>query len=347
MAKIIASKEVGFFDDELRVQALQERDPLHKLDATMDWSSFERMIEEGFAKELKNNAGRPRYSYLLMFKILVLQRYYNMSDEQAEFQILDRVTFQNFLGLNRADDVPDARTIWLFREKLADAGLERKLFEMFVGFLKAQQLIAKEGKIIDASFVEVPRQRNTREENAQIKKGETPEAWKNNLHKLRHKDVDARWTKKNQETYYGYKDHVKSDVKNKFIEDYTETDAAVHDSQPVEKLTKKGDGSLHADSAYQGEEIAKDLKEKKIESHICEKGYRNHPLTEEQKHNNRIKSKTRCRVEHIFGFITNTMKGFYLRYIGRKRIRSAIGMINLVYNMFRYVQVRKSQLQPN
>ncbi|MFZ5807624.1 MAG: IS5 family transposase [Verrucomicrobiota bacterium] len=346
MAKIIVNKEVGFFDQELRAQSLQERDPLYKLDLAMDWSPFEKMLEEGFAKELKNNAGRPRYGYLMMFKISVLQRYYNMSDEQAEFQIKDRLTFQKFLGLSAVDDVPDARTIWLFREKLADAGLERKLFDMFVGFLKDQQLIAKEGKIIDASFVEVPRQRNSREENAQIKKGETPEAWKNQMNKLRHKDVDARWTKKNQETYYGYKDHVKSDVKNKFIENYTETDASVHDSQPVDQLTKKGDGALHADSAYQGEEIANDLAAKKIENHICEKGYRNHPLTEEQKQNNRLKSKIRCRIEHIFGFITNTMKGFYLRYIGRKRNRSAIGMINLVYNMFRYVQVsrKKSQL---
>lgn len=333
------------FDHELRVQALEQSDPLHKLAEVIDWTSFEKILEEGFAKECKSRAGRPRYGYLLMFKILVLQRYYNMSDEQAQFQIADRLTFQKFLGLSMADGVPDARTIWLFREKLAKAGLERKLFEMFVGFLQRQQLIAKEGKIVDASFVEVPRQRNSREENDEIKKGNIPSDWKDN--KLRHKDVDARWTKKNEQTFYGYKDHIKADAKNKFIEDYVQTDAAVHDSQPLSQLTKKGDGSLYADSAYQGKTIAQDLVVKEIASHICEKGYRNHPLTEEQKQNNRAKSKIRCRIEHIFGFITNTMRGFYLRYIGRKRIASAIGMINLVYNLFRYVQIKRVHPQPD
>ena len=131
-----------------------------------------------------------------MFKILILQRYYNISDDQAEYQICDRLSFMRFLGLTLADDVPDSKTIWNFRERVTDLDLAEVLFELFIKELTKLNLIIHEGKIIDASFVEVPKQRNSREENKAIKEGNIPADWQNTSHKLAQKDTDARWTKK-------------------------------------------------------------------------------------------------------------------------------------------------------
>ncbi len=135
------------------------------------------------------------------------------------------------------------------------------------------------------------------------------------------------------------------DRATKLIEDYEVTEASVHDSQAVEDLVEKGDGTLHADSAYSGEKIETILKEKCVKGEICEKGYRNHPLTEKQKKSNRKKSRIRARVEHIFGFMTNTMRdGLKMRWIGMRRIALGIGLLNLVYNMARYEQIKRLKL---
>jgi IS5 family transposase len=205
-------------------------------------------------------------------------------------------------------------------------------------------LVGKEGKMVDASFVEAPRQRNSREENAQIKEGSVPENWKQHPAKLIHKDVDARWTKKNNENHYGYKNHVKAQTSTKLIEDYEVTNASVHDSQLLDRFVSKGDGSIHADSAYKSQEFDTMIQSREVANHICEKGYRNAPLTELQKQANRLKSKVRSRVEHIFGFMTNSMKALRVRCIGIRRTRCAVGLMNLVYNMARYEQIVRLEL---
>lgn len=134
----------------------------------------------------------------MMFKILVLQHMCHLSDEQTEYQILYSTSFRNFLGLTSGDKVPDARTIWAFREQLTQRGLFKKMFDSFYKFLENNDLILKEGIIIDGSFVELPRQRNSREENKRIKENQGDELWNGEAekNKRRHKDTDARWTKK-------------------------------------------------------------------------------------------------------------------------------------------------------
>lgn len=344
------TKEVrGFFDEEFRLGKLtSQKDPLVKLKERIDFEVFRPLLEKAFSKEEKGIGGARPYDYVLMFKILILQRYYNISDDKMEFQILDRLSFMRFLELTISDKVPDAKTIWLFRENLTKKNLSEKLFFLFLEELKKKGLLGSEGKIVDASFVEVPIQRNNREENKKIKEGEIPEEWKEKPHKFSQKDSEARWTKKNGRSYYGYwesiplgKDHIKADAKSKLIETYTVTDASVHDSQETEDLlTEKDEGqSLNADSAYSGEEIAALVEKNKMKNQIHEKGYRNKPLTERQKESNKIKSKTRARVEHIFGFIENSMNGSFIRSIGIKRATAIIGLMNLTYNMFRVIQL--------
>ena len=337
------SKAIGFFDEDFRLGKLSQLgDPLERLSKGIDFEIFRPILTEKLHVEPKNKGGRRPYDYILMMKILVLQRYYNISDDQAEYQICDRLSFMRFLGLTIADDVPDSKTIWLFRERLTDLGLVEILFDTFIKKLEELNLIIHEGKIIDASFVEVPRQRNRRDENAQIKAGETPQEWLSEPNKLAQKDTDARWTKKNEETFYGYKNHIKADSKSKLITAYEVTDAAVHDSQPTcSLLDAKDEGQpLHIDSAYVGETLDKKLREeKKVIPQVIEKGYRSNPLTEDQKKSNKEKSRTRVRVEHIFGFVENSMNGSFIKSIGKQRCTAIIGLINLVYNLFRKTQI--------
>jgi IS5 family transposase len=153
--------------------------------------------------------------------------------------------------------------------------------------------------------------------------------------------MDARWTQKNKVNYFGYKNHVKQDAGSKLIVGYTVTDASVHDSQTMEALLNGHDRGevFYADSAYGGEPQEKIISEKEMKSPVCEKGYRNHPLTEEQKACNRKKSKVRARVEHIFGFPEMSMKGMYIYNIGIRRAAAVIGLMNLTYNMFRKIQL--------
>ena len=246
-----------------------------------------------------------------------------------------------FLDLTIADDVPDSKTVWHFKEQLVDLELVESLFLLFIAELEKLNLIVNEGKIVDASFVETPRQRNSREENAMIKKGETPASFVENEHQLAQKDLDARWIKKNNISYYGYKNHIKVDSKSKIITGYLVTDASVHDSQVLDNLLdSKDEGQpLWADAAYTGEKQEETIEAKKMTNEVCEKGCRNNPLTPAQKDSNTEKSRTRSRVEHIFGFMEMSMNEMYLYCIGKKRTNAMIGLMNLTYNMFRKIQL--------
>jgi IS5 family transposase len=297
-------------------------------------------------KERKSNAGAKPIDVVLMFKVLVLQQLNNLSDDRIEYHIRDRLSFMRFLGLQLEDLVPDAKTVWLFRERLKHAGLMDVLFARFHEQLAAQGYVARNGQMIDATFIEVPKQRNRREENEQIKAGETPTDWQGPeiKAKLRQKDVDARWTKKNDEKHYGYKNHVNVDQDHKLIQRFMVTDAAVHDSQVFDFVLDQanqddgGKRAVYADSAYRSQEREAQLAAAGIPSQICEKGARGCPLNASQKMANRAKSKIRARVEHVFGAQAQ-MGGHIVRTIGMLRAQVKIGMMNLVYNMVRLTQL--------
>jgi len=336
----------GLFDDHFLMEKLTKLgDPFEKLNEYIDWRIFNFPLEAAFTSEIQDNnkGGRPPFPRLMMFKALLIQSLYNLSDDQLEYQIVERASFKRFLGLKKSDKVPDSKTFWLFREQLIEKGVIMDLFRTFNETLDSAGVFANEGKIVDASFVEAPRQRNTREENKHIKEtGTAPANWDANLNKKRQKDIDARWTKKNNTTFYGYKNHIKSDSKTKLIEEFEVTDASVHDSQPIENLlTEKDNGQpFYADSAYTGVEQEKIYKKKGVISQVNEKGYRNKPLTDQQKADNREKSRTRVRVEHIFGFVENSMNGSVIRTIGIVRAKAKIGMMNLTYNICRCTQLK-------
>ena len=172
------------------------------------------------------------------------------------------------MGLESGDKVPDEKTVWAFRKNLTNSGLIEDIFAKFTRYLESKRLIINEGKMVDASFTIAPRQRNTREENKMIKEGRGDELWNDKPNKKRHKDIDGRWTKKNGETFYGYKNHAKVDTKSKFIDNHEVTDASVHDSQPLDDLLTEKDEEqdFHADSAYTGEKQEKVISKYKMKN---------------------------------------------------------------------------------
>jgi len=329
--------QTGLFDWQQRFEELDKGgDPLVKLNALVDWEAFRPALETIREKERKSNAGRKPFDVIVMFKILILQSLYNLSDDQSEFQVRDRLSFMRFLGLTLGERVPDAKTIWLFRDQLTQADLVRTLFDQFDRFLRANGFAAQKGQIVDASIVQAPRQRNRREENQQIKDGQTPEDWSPD--KRRQKDVDARWTKKNGRSDYGYKNHIAIDAKHKLIRDYEVTSAAVHDSQVFEDLLDSDNSNqeVWADSAYRSQKSLAILSERGFREHLQRKGGRHRKLTAREKQGNHTRSKIRSRIEHVFGIQTQRAGTLLLRSIGHLRARAKIGLRNLAYNVTRY-----------
>lgn len=182
----------SLFDLENRYASLSEAgDPLERLNAVIDWEVFRPLLERIDAKERKTAAGRKPTCRVLMFKLLILQRLHNLSDERLQFQVTDRLSFMRFLGLLLSGDVPDARTVWAFREALKEHRLVAPLFERLNQALADLGVELKSGQIIDATFVPVPIQRNGRENNALIKADAVPVEWGKTPAKLAQKDIDG------------------------------------------------------------------------------------------------------------------------------------------------------------
>lgn len=329
----------GFFKELTKYAAIDHLgDPLKELNSMVDWNIFlPTLLEAVRPKQAKGPGGRPPYNPLLLFKILILQRLYNLSDEQAEYQINDRLSFMRFLELDMGDKVPDAKTIWLFRETLTKAGAADKLFVVFRQYLEQQGVITHTGSIVDASFVDRRKHIMSKQQYEQIKKGEVPEEWQGeeNVHKRQQMDMDMRSARKYKQLHIGYKMHNKVDDESKCIVNVIVTPANVGDGKVINQLVNETDQVVYADKGYFGKKIAKNLPEKVV-NQIHERASRNHPLSEEAKERNRNRSKKRGRVEHVFATMKYNMQCGVLRCVGLARAKMQVLMLCLVYNMRRY-----------
>ena len=288
--------QMGFFDLSDRYASLDAKnDPLLEIDRIVPWEDFRPLLKRIWRKPLKDRksrAGRKPWDEIIMFKALVLSALYNLSDDQIEFQVRDRLSFMRFRGLGLED--------CQWHLKFPQNGQIK--IPQFDGYLAGQGYIARGAQILDASIVPVPRNHNTREENKTIKSGEVPEDWMNKPNMRAQKDVDARWTKKHGRSHYGYKNHVNVDRKYKLIRRYHVTDTSVHDSQALADILTCDNTAkdVWADSAYRSAQTEKTLQDQKLRSQIHRKAHRNKPLTKTEKKGNNTKSSVRSRVEHVF-----------------------------------------------
>jgi IS5 family transposase len=349
--------QMGFFDLSRRYEGLdRKRDPLPLIANLVPWETFRPKLNAVFlqaglrtdGKDRKSAAGRKPWDEVVVFKALVLQSLYNLSDEQTEYQIRDRLSFMRFLGLGVEDGVPDATTLWLYREALVKAGVMQTLFGMFDAFLREQGCKAMGGQIVDASIVGAPKQRNSREENETIKSGAEPEDWEKKPAKRRQKDKDARWTQKNGLSFYGYKNHIAIDRRYKIVRRYSVTSAERHDSQEIDNLIDASNtcADIWGDSAYRSAEIERKLAERGLRSRIHRRAARGHKLTKREQAGNITRSRTRARVEHVFGHNVTAMGAKVVRTIGLARATVKVGMMNLAYNMSRFATLHRMAASP-
>ena len=239
--------EPGFFDVEERLKELSAKgDALERLNAIVDFEMFRADLERAVPRSERSKGGRPPYDHVLMFRVLILQSSHSLSDERTEYLIKDRLSFMRFLRLSLAQSVPDANSIWNFREALTRAKIDGKpaievLFTRFDAALTKAGFLAMGGQIIDATIVAAPKQRNTEAEKKDIKEGRIPEDWKRKPAKLRQKDRDARWTVKYSKAKpsedgakrvdlaipaFGYKNHIGIDRAHGLIRTWAATDAS-------------------------------------------------------------------------------------------------------------------------
>lgn len=318
-------------------------DPLVFLERHISWCGL-RGVMSGIRFNCESNGGkggRPPLDSLMMAKLLVLQSLYQLGDDVMEYQINDRLSFKRFLGLSVTEKSPDAKTIWLWRERVKKEGLEQRIFGWFEGELQRHGYAAKGGQMVDASFV--PTHKPTGKQDKQLKEG-TPLKPR----QLQQRDEDADFTKKGGVTYHGYKNHVQADVTHKFIRAFGVSPASLHDSQCFEQVLdipgKEADAEdrgVWADSAYRSADAEAMLQDNGLSSHVHERAYRNRPLTEEQKAANTERSRIRVRVEHIFGQMKTAMGGCMIHTIGIDRATVKIAFKNLAYNMQRFVMLQR------
>ncbi|MGE8136016.1 IS5 family transposase [Novosphingobium subterraneum] len=346
----------GFFDLSSRYEALSAAgDPLERLSGVVDFEVFRGPLIAGLRRSVRGKGGRPPFDPVMMFKILVLQALYSLSGEATVFQIKDRLSFQRFLGLGLDGPVPDATTVWLFRERLVQAKAIDKLFARFDAALTDRGYLAMGGQIIDATVVPAPKQRNTEEEKAAIKDGRIPEAWKAKPARLRQKDRDARWSVKYTKTkvkedadpkafkpvdlaipMFGYKNHVGIDRAHGLIRTWDASAANAHDGARLPNLisTSNTGSGVWADTAYRSKKNEAFLEKGMFKSHIHQRKPNRRAMPERVARANAKRSAVRSAVEHVFAGQKHRM-GLIVRTIGIARARIKIGMANLAYNFQR------------
>ena len=346
----------GFFDVDERLKRLSGLgDHLEAFAAAVDFEMFRGDLVSALGYADGAQGGRPPFDPVMMFKILVIQAMDNLSDERAEFLINDRMSFMRFLGLTLADRVPNARTIWLFREKLTKAGAIEGLFARFDAALRSSGYIAMSGQIVDATLVAAPKQRNSEEEKKAIKEGRIPDGWAEHPAKLRQKDRDARWTVKFSKAKerpdgtkppvdiaiptFGYQNHIAIDKGFGFIRKWTVTDAAAYEGARLrEGLLDKTNtaASVWADTAYRSAANEAFMAKNGFVSRIHRKKPKGRPMSDAVRRANALKSIVRSRVEHVFAEQKDRM-ALFIRTIGIARAKVKIGIANLVYNFKRLV----------
>lgn len=356
----MVAKQAGFFDIDDRLKRLSDLgDQLEAYAAAVDFEIFRADLEKTLAYSDGAKGGRPPYDAVPMFKILIIQAQNNLSDARAEFLISDRLSFMRFLGFGLHDRVPDAKTIWAFRERLTQARAIEGLFTRFDGALKEAGYIAMSGQLVDSSLIAAPKQRNTKEEKAAIKEGKTAEEiWSDSPAKARQKDVDARWTiqfakaRKREDgpappdiaiPSFGYKAHTGIDKRYRFIRRWDVTSAAAHDGRMLRRglLDKSNTGSgVWADSAYRSKTNETFIDKQGFTSHVHHRKPKGRPMPEHIRRGNKARSKHRAPIEHVYAVQKNVF-GLTVRTIGIARAKTKIGLANIAYNMRRLVQVQR------
>lgn len=349
------SRQAGFFDTDERLHWLSEAgDPLDRLASVVDFELFRPELDAALGRSDRAKGGRPPYDAVLMFRVLVLQTLYTLSDDQTEYQLRDRLSFMRFVGLGLADPVPDAKTIWLFREQLVRADAFDRLFERFDAVLRERGFLAMGGQIVDATIVEARRPRLTEAEKAVVKGGGTPEGWK--PARTRQIDRDGRWTLKRGRKRpappeggtkriatgeilvpaFGYKNHLSIDRAHGLIRRFAVTHAATHDGGQLHAVLDPTNtaSQVWADTAYRSKANLALIQRSGLRAELQRPKPRGRPMPAHIRRANAARATVRSAVEHVFAAQKSRAK-LVIRTIGLARARAKLALANITYNLTR------------
>ena len=331
-----------FAVDERLARLDKLNEPLLKLNQYVDFDAIAMAVDKACPRPARSKGGRPPYPTVLMVRALVIKYLWNMSFDQLEMQLLDRVRLQRFVGLQESACIPDAKTFWSFHEKLVQAGVADIIFDEVSRQLLSAGYWARGGQLIDATLIPVPVQRNNRDDNKLIKQGDIPEDWSEN--KRRQKDTDASWTRKHNKNHFGYKGSVNVDKRCKLIRKIHVSTASESDQKHIELVLDPMNTSktLYGDRGYT---MTDGLAKQGIRDAIQRRAPKNQELSKCQKRRNHRLAKTRARVEHVFGGLAQ-MGGKFVRSIGVVRAAFAIKFQATVYNMKRFTYLASGGLNP-
>jgi IS5 family transposase len=302
------SGQMGFGDMEATGR-LPESHFLKKIDDQVDWRPFEKVLEPLYHP----SRGRPSHPPLMMFKALLLQQWYSLSDPGLEEAICDRLSFQRFLGLSLTDPVPDETRICRFRNLLAQAGLGEGLFALLEEQLDAKGMIIRRGSLIDATLIKAqPHPPRRGEPNP---------------------DPEADWTRRGKDGHFGYKVHFSVDEGSGLLRRLALTAASVSESHLFEEMVIGDEAAVFADAAYDKDARKASLRHRGIFCGIINRPWRYRPITAQQKMWNKFFSGVRQAVERVIG----TMKCRYgmerCRYLGRVRNHNHLWLKGMCYNL--------------
>src|SRR3954471_4521664 len=358
--------QTGFFDVDERLKELSSKgDALERLNAIVDFEAFRPDLARAVPRSDGSKGGRPAFDHVLMWKILILQASHSLSDERTEFLIKDRLSFMRFLELGLSDAVPDANTIWTFREALTRATIDGKpaietLFRAYEASLTQAGFLAMGGQIIDASIVAAPKQRNTTAETSRRgafrRRGRTsPRSSHRRIGMRAGRSSSRRQSPLNDGSpridlavpAFGYKNHIGIDGRTGLIRTWAATNAARHDGAQLSNLVSKDNtaSDLWADTAYRSKANEKHLADNGLRSQIHRKKPPGRPMPLNVARANGAKSKVRSAVEHVFAHQKGPM-GLVVRTIGLARATVKIGLANIVYNMRRAAWLSGRQMTP-
>jgi len=320
-------------------------DVLQDLDEHIDFVELARSVDKAAPRPDRKRGGRPPFPTELMVRVLVAQQIFNLSDEQMEYQLLDRLSFQRFVGLRRSSQIPDRTTIWIFKERLIRAGASESIFEAVNQQLAKQGYVARGGQMVDASIVAVPIQHVSRDERAQIKEHATPADW--SPEKRRQKDVDATWTRKHGKSHFGFKLSASTDNRYKVIRKIKISTASAHDTLHLEDVLDSSNTSrdIYADKGYADHQREQRLKASGWRPEIQRKAKKGKLISKCQTRRNKRISKTRVRVEHPFASLAQ-MGGKCLRSIGLDRATLHLNWKTATYNMRRMCYLKNAGITP-
>ena len=302
-----------------------------EIERLVDWESLAEVVKV-LDRTQGGKGGRPPISFKVKLKMLFLQYTFNLSDEELEDQLIDRLSFQQFVGLGYDEEIPDFTTVWHFKEALVRNRMMDKVFESILSQIERQGLILKKGTIVDATIIQsgnkyvsdARRERLEQEPSRQI-------------------DTDARSTKKNGRKYFGYKGHIGIDEGSKIIRKRSFTPAQVHDLREMGTLISGDEQSVWADKNYRCKRDKQAARALGVYYGVLDKRARGKKLSNRQLKRNKQKSRVRAAVEHPFAFMKKKLKVSVLAARNKMRNSLRFDMWCIVYNVLRASFLIKSK----